>query len=273
MPQLAYILVSGDAPATPQPQPEGGTAAPAVAAAAAAATPAATDACVSLAAPPQPPARYTPSLLRGTLQLMGAKPRHSERVARKAFLILQQRAALPLGEPLSLAARLVAAPGGRAGVSLARPEFDRLLLDCLDAAETQPAAAAAAAEQLAAHEAGSDVVAERQLQHDEQQAQQAGSAAEQDVQRAQDVQQRQQGEQALLQQQHPQQDVQQQHPHHPQPVFTLEDLHVACSLREQRSSVAVLLCGTSGTGELCGRAAGSVLHSQVSVEGFCCCCC
>lgn len=254
MPQLAYILVSGDAPATLQPQPEGGTAAPAVAAAAA--TPAATDACASLAAPPQPPARYTPSLLRGTLQLMGAKPRHSERVARKAFLILQQRAALPPAEPLSLAARLVAAPGGRAGVSLARPEFDRLLLDCLNAAETQPATAAAAAEQLAAHEAGSDVVAERQLQRDEQQAQQAGWAAQQDVQRAQDVQQRQQGEQApLQQQQHPQQDVQQQHPHHPQPVFTLEDLHVACSLREQRSSVAVLLCGTSGTGELCGRAA------------------
>jgi 2-phosphoglycerate kinase len=179
-------------------------------------------------------------LLRGTLQLMGAKPRHSERVARKAFLILQQRAALPPGEPLSLAARLVAAPGGRAGVALARPEFDRLLLDCLDAPELRPAAAtaAAAAEQLGAEglqpEAANGVAAERQSQTGGQERQQMEAAGQQDAQ---------------WQQQDVQQPAQEQQQQQPQPAFTLEDLHVACSLREQRSSVAVLLCGTSGTGK------------------------
>ncbi len=243
MPQLAYILVSDD----PQQQPEGGTAAPAAAA---------TGSTAPAAALPQPPARYTHSLLRGTLQLMGAKPRHSERAACKAFLILQQRAALPPGEALSLAARLVAAPSDRAGVALTRLEFDRLLLDCLEAPEPRPAAAAGAAEQPGEglqQVAANGVAAPQPLP----------MSGQQEVDGVQQDAQQQEGHQRVVppappQQQpqaHEQQPTQQQQPQqqHPQPAFTLQDLHVACSLREQRTSVAVLLCGTSGTGEPAGR--------------------
>ena len=73
-------------------------------------------------------ARYTRSLLRHTLQLMGVKPRQSDKVAQKVFLILHQRATLPLSEPLSLAARLHSDPGGRTGVSLPRADFDLSLI-------------------------------------------------------------------------------------------------------------------------------------------------
>lgn len=53
---------------------------------------------------------------------------------------------------------------------------------------------------------------------------------------------------------------------HPPAAFSLEDLRVACSLREQRTSVAVLLCGTSGTGESgrCCRGAGLLPHACAS---------
>lgn len=185
-------------------------------------TPPVTTATAAAPPPPTTPARYTPSLLRQALQLMGAKPRQSDRAARKAFLLLQQRAALPAGEPLSLAAR-VAAPGGRAGVALSRAEFDSLVMDCLAAADHKQQQGGQAASETEAAAVGSDAV-----------------------------------------QPPSQQQQQQQHPNgaaglHPSPApmsalapapFTLEDLHVACALREQRASVAVLLCGTSGTGEL-----------------------
>ncbi len=151
------------------------------------------------------PARYSFALLRQTLQLMGVKPRQSDKTAHKVFLILQQRAALPSGEPLSLAARLHTAPGGHAGVTLSRLEFDQLVMDCLAASDTQQ---------------------QQQQQQQDQVPGAAKSSATPLLSTASD------------------------------PAITaataaaaVGDFRIACALREQRASVAVLLCGTSGTGK------------------------
>jgi 2-phosphoglycerate kinase len=96
------------------------------------------------------------------------------------------------------------APGGHAGLSLSRIEFDQLVMDCLAASDTQqqhqqqqdqaPAAAKLAATPLLATASDQAVTA-------------ATAAA------------------------------------------AVGDFRIACALREQRASVAVLLCGTSGTGK------------------------
>jgi hypothetical protein len=142
---------------------------------------------------------------------MGVKPRQSDKAAQKAFLILQQRAALPASEGLSLAGRLRVAPGGHAGVELSRGEFDRLVMDCLAAFDPPP--------------------------------------------------QRQQGQSPPAQPQQPRQGQSPPLAHAAAAAHaaasaataaaaSLEDFRIACALREQRASVAVLLCGTSGTGNV-----------------------
>lgn len=197
--ELSFLLVAREGPHT---EPAEGSAT----AAAAAAVPAPPAAAPLLATT----ARYTRSLLRQTLQLMGVKPRQSDKAAQKAFLILQQRAALPASEGLSLAGRLRVAPGGHAGVELSRGEFDRLVMDCLAAFDPPP--------------------------------------------------QRQQGQSPPAQPQQPRQGQSPPLAHAAAAAHaaasaataaaaSLEDFRIACALREQRASVAVLLCGTSGTGK------------------------
>lgn len=187
-------------------------------------------------APPAPAvlvagaARYTHSLLRQTLQLVGAKPRQSDKAAHKVFLILQQRAALPPSEPLSLAGRLHTAAGGHAGVALARLEFDRLVMDCLAASDQQqpqpqqqvPPVADSAAAPLPVPAASDPALQQPpadggvQRQHDVLLVAPAGASAAVIAATA---------------------------------AAAVGDFRIACALREQRASVAVLLCGTSGTGK------------------------
>lgn len=190
-------------------------------------------------------ARYTRSLLRQTLQLMGQKPRQSDKAAQKAFLILQQRAALPPTEPLSLASRLAAAPGGHAGVTLSRAEFDRLVMDCLAAAappaDVPPAEVAGATAAAEAPQAAAQNCAEHR-----QQAQESPPHQHEEQQRQHRTDQQASAQPQLAQ---PQQRTQNtaQPPAQP-PLPLLADFRIACALREQRASVAILLCGTSGTG-------------------------
>ena len=184
--ELSFLLVARESPHT---EPAEGSAT----AAAAAAVPAPPAAAPPLATT----ARYTRSLLRQTLQLMGVKPRQSDKAAQKAFLILQQRAALPASEGLSLAGRLRVAPGGHAGVELSRGEFDRLVMGCLAAFDPPPQRQQGQSPPLAHAAAAAHAAAS------------AATAA----------------------------------------AASLEDFRIACALREQRASVAVLLCGTSGTGK------------------------
>lgn len=235
---LSYVLVEGEPPADGQPlQPP--------AAAAAAEPPPA-----PLPSRPCSPARYTRSLLRQALQLMGLKPRQSDKAAQKAFLILQQRAALPPGEPLSLAARRCAAPGGHAGVTLTRAEFNRLVIDCLASPATAATEGAFAA-QLAAPAVAP---ANQQQAALAEAAQQATAAAQPSP-----TQQQQQAAAA-------------QHAPAPLPPAPdpLTDFRIACSLREQRASVAVLLCGTSGTGEAgCCYRGAAARHAPSAADGSC----
>ncbi|KAI3425141.1 hypothetical protein D9Q98_008912 [Chlorella vulgaris] len=172
-----------------------------------------------LAAPPRPTspflARYTQSLLRQTLQLMGCKPRQSDKAAQKVFLIVQQRAALPPGEALSLAGRLHTAAGGHAGVTISRLEFDQLVMDCLAAAnKAQMQPEQRDVQQELGRQALPAIM--EQPQHGQAAAAAVPSAAAAAAATA---------------------------------AAAVDDFRIACTLREQRTSVAVLLCGTSGTGK------------------------
>ncbi|KAL4419737.1 hypothetical protein ABPG75_006835 [Micractinium tetrahymenae] len=220
--------------------------------------PAGGSAAQQAAAPPPPagtarPARYTRSLLRQTLQLMGQKPRQSDKAAQKAFLILQQRAALPPTEPLSLAARLAAAPGGHAGVTLSRAEFDRLVMDCLAAAAppAEPVAAPVAGAALAAAPSLPERQPMEQQQAAEQHPQAQGRRVQQQEQKEQQLRlaERERTEQQGQLEQRTQNTAQPPAPPASMPLPVLGDFRIACALREQRTSVAILLCGTSGTGK------------------------
>ena len=176
--------------------------------------------CAGAAAAPVNAARYTRSLLRQTLQLMGAKPRQSDKVAQKVFLILQQRAALPPSQALSLAECLRPTSSGRAGVVLARPEFDELVMDCLASSDQHYADQLQAPPQLATSFGAPQALrppapalagAVQQPAGCMHAAVQAAAAAAS--------------------------------------AAAACDFSIACALREQRASVAVLLCGTSGTGK------------------------
>ena len=98
------------------------------------------------AAPEEPgaasPARYTRSLLRQTLQLLGCKPRLAHRGAEAAFRLLEERASLARGQPHSLAAAVEDLGQGACAVSVGRLEFEELVAGCLQAArrDSDPAA-------------------------------------------------------------------------------------------------------------------------------------
>jgi len=86
----------------------------------------------SCSAGPRPSGpRYTKALLCQTLQLLGCKPRHSEKACAKVFLILQQRAALAPSEQYSLAPTLRTLRPGTCSVTLTRAEFEHLVLESL----------------------------------------------------------------------------------------------------------------------------------------------
>lgn len=119
-------------------------------------------------------ARYTRSMLRSTLQLMGCKPRTAHKVSERVYRVLDQQlegvcqellppSMLPLQE------RLQQAEGTEPAVALCRQEFEDLVVRQLEAYTEKPA--------------------------------------------------------------------------------EVQDLRNACSIQEQRTSVAVLLAGTSGTGK------------------------
>ena len=82
---------------------------------------------------PERASRYTRSLLRQTMQMMGCRPRHADKACDKLFLILQQRAALAPAEPLSLASTQLELRPGVAVVTLRRPQFEELVVQCLQA--------------------------------------------------------------------------------------------------------------------------------------------
>lgn len=79
-----------------------------------------------------PNARYTKGVLRQTLQLTGCKPRVAHKAAEKVFRVLQQRASLHEKDSqlLSSVARL---RPGYSCVTLARSQFQQLVVDCLTA--------------------------------------------------------------------------------------------------------------------------------------------
>lgn len=119
-------------------------------------------------------ARYTKSMLRSTLQLMGCKPRTAHKVSERVYRVLDEelngagRDLLPLSlSPLQ--DRLQQSEGTGPAIALCRQEFEDLLIAQLEAYTEKPA--------------------------------------------------------------------------------DCQDLRNACSIQEQRSSVAVLLAGTSGTGK------------------------